>query len=137
MASASVVPGWLADAFDCLAAGDVDGWASIYSPDAVHEFPFAPREDERRLVGRDAIAARLREVFDAEKGRLRFGSFDNVRVREAGDEVIIEGDGHHRRTTDGTPVEIGCVWFITRHDGQVTRFRDYMNPVTLAAHRLM
>src|SRR5689334_5460499 len=136
MAPASVVPGWLAEAFDSLAAGDVDGWASIYAPDAVHEFPFAAAEQRRRIEGRDAIAARLHEVFDAEKGRLRFGSFDNVRVREAGDEVIVEGDGHHR-TVDGTPVEIRCAWIITRRDGRVTHFRDYMNPVTLAAHRLM
>ena len=135
MAPVSVVPGWLAEAFDCLAAGDVDGWASIYAPDAVHELPFAAGEDERRIEGRDAIAARLRAVFDAEIGRLRFGSFDNVRVREAGDEIIIEGDGHHR-TVDGTPVEISCVWFITRRDGQVTHFRDYMNPMTLATHQL-
>jgi ketosteroid isomerase-like protein len=133
MAPVSVVPGWLAEAFDCLAAGDVEGWARIYAPDAVHELPFAAAE-ERRMEGREAITARLREVFDADMGRLRFGSFDNVRVREAGDEVIVEGDGHHR-TVDGTPVEISCVWFITRHDGQVTHFRDYMNPLTLAAHR--
>lgn len=126
MAPVSVVPGWLAEAFACLADGDVDGWASIYAPDAVHEFPFAAGEDERRVEGRDAIAARLRGVFDAKQGRLRFGSFDNVRVREAGDEIIIEGEGHHR-TADGTPVAIGCVWFITRRDGQVTHFRDYMN----------
>ena len=136
MAPASAVPGWLAEAFDCLAVGDVDGWASIYAPDAVHEIPFAPEERRRRLEGREAIAARLREVFDVDKGRIRFGSFDNVRVRESGDEVIIEGDGHHRRTADGAPVEIRCVWFITRRGGQVTHFRDYMNPLILSAHQL-
>ena len=137
MAPTSAVPGWLAAAFDCLAAGDVDGWAGIYAPDAVHEFPFAPEAAERRLEGRAAIAARLREVFDADHGRLRFGRFDNVRIREAGDEVIIEGDGHHRRAADDAPVEISCVWFITRKDGQVTHFRDYMNPLALSAHQLM
>jgi uncharacterized protein len=136
MAPTSVLPGWLTAAFDRLAAGDVDGWASIYAPDAVHELPFAPNDQERRIEGRAAIAARLREVFDADRGRLRFGSFDNVRVREAGDETIIEGEGHHHRTADGAPVEISCVWFITRRDGQVTRFRDYMNPLTLATHEL-
>ncbi|WP_424187708.1 nuclear transport factor 2 family protein [Actinokineospora sp. G85] len=136
MAPVSVVPGWLAKAFDCLAAGDVEGWAGIYAPDAVHEFPFAAEEDERRIEGRNAIAARLREVFDAAQGRLRFGSFDNVLAREAGDEIVIEGDGHHR-TIDGEPVEIRCVWFITRRDGQVTHFRDYMNPLTLGTHQLM
>lgn len=136
MAPTSVLPGWLAEAFDRLAAGDVDGWARIYAPDAVHELPFAPEDQERRIEGRAAIAARLSDVFDLDKGRLRFGRFDNVRVREAGDEVIIEGDGHHRRTADGTSVDISCVWFITRHDGHVTHFRDYMNPLTLSAHGL-
>ena len=136
MAPTSVLPGWLAEAFDRLAAGDVDGWMNIYAPDAVHELPFAPEEQERRIEGRDAIAARLCEIFDLGTGRLRFGTFDNVRVREAGDEIIIEGDGHHRRTADDTPVEISCVWFITRRDGQVTHFRDYMNPLTLSTNHL-
>lgn len=123
MAPTSVLPGWLAAAFDALAVGDVDGWARIYAPDAVHELPFGPGV---RIEGRDAIAARLREIFDADEGRLRFGTFDNVRVREIGEEVIIEGEGHHHRRADGTPVDIGCVWFITRHEGHVTHFRDYM-----------
>lgn len=136
MSPASVLPGWLAEAFESLVAGDVDGWARIYAPDAVHELPFAAEADERRIEGRDAIAARLAEVFDSGRGRLRFGSFDNVRVRETGDEVIIEGDGHHRRTDDGTPVDIRCVWFITRRHGRVTHFRDYMNPLTLSTHQL-
>lgn len=105
-------------------------------PDAVHEFPFAPEDHERRIEGREAIAARLRQVFDLDQRRLRFGSFDNVRVRETGDEVIIEGDGHHRRAADDTPVEISCAWFITRRDGYVTHFRDYMNPLPLATHQL-
>lgn len=136
MSPTAVLPGWLAEAFESLVAGDVDVWASIYAPDAVHEVPFAPEARERRIEGREAIAARLGEVFDSGKGRLRFGTFDNVHVREIGDEVIIEGDGHHRRTVDDTPVEIRCVWFITRRDGQVTHFRDYMNPLTLSTHQL-
>ena len=136
MSPTSALPGWLAEAFASLVDGDVDGWARIYAPDAVHELPFAPEAHERRIEGREAIAARLREVFDSGEGRLRFGTFDNVRVREIGDEVIIEGDGHHRRTVDDAPVEIRCVWFITRRDGQVTPFRDYMNPLTLSTHQL-
>lgn len=137
MTATSVLPEWLAEAFACLAAGDVDGWARIYATDAVHELPFAPEGSERRMAGREAIAARLKEVFDADKGLLRFGTFDNVRLREVGDEIIIEGEGHHRLAADDTPVDISCVWFITRHDDRVTHFRDYMNPLALAAHRLM
>jgi ketosteroid isomerase-like protein len=56
-------------------------------------------------------------------------------VPDIGDEIIIECEGHHRRTADGTPVDIGCVWFITGRDGLVTYFRDYMNPVTRSTHQ--
>jgi uncharacterized protein len=131
-----VVPDWLAAAFEALVAGDVDGWASMYAADAVHELPFAPGGREIRLEGREEIAARLREVFDRDEGRLRFGSFDDVRVREVGDEVIVEGEGRHHRSSDGSPVTIRCIWFITRHDGEVTRFRDYMDPRPLTTHEL-
>ncbi|PRY36702.1 nuclear transport factor 2 family protein [Umezawaea tangerina] len=137
MPHAPAVPDWLTRAFDRLAVGDVDGWADIYAPDAVHEIPFTADDVPVRLVGRETIAARLREVYDADAGRLRFGSFDVLRLHEGGDEVVVEGVGRHRRAADDTPVEIGCVWFITRHDGQVTHFRDYMNPAALAAHQLM
>jgi uncharacterized protein len=136
MAPMTTVPRWLAAAFESLAAGDVEGWAEIYAPDAVHELPFAPGGREIRLEGREEIAARLREVFDRDEGRLRFGTFDDVRVREVGDEVIVEGEGRHRRSADGTPVTIRCVWFITRRGGRVTHFRDYMDPQPLSAHEL-
>jgi uncharacterized protein len=128
MSSTSAIPEWLARASDSLAAGDVDGWMEIYAPDAVHEFPFAPEGAIRRLEGRDAIAAYMRQL----PARIRFGSFSEVRVREAGNEVIIEATGHHQRVADGTPMDLSYVWFITREDGRVSRFRDYMNPLQLS-----
>ena len=102
--------------------------SEIYTPDAVHEFPFAPEGAIRQLVGRDAIAAYMRLLPE----RIRFGSLSDVRVHEAGDELIIEATGHHRRIPDDTPRELSYVWFITLRDGQVTHFRDYMNPLQLS-----
>ena len=81
-----------------------------------------------RLEGRDAIADYMRNL----PRRMRFGSFSDVRVREAGEEVIIEATGHHRNIADDTPRDLDYVWFITRRDGQVTHFRDYMNPLQLS-----
>jgi ketosteroid isomerase-like protein len=123
MASTSKLPGWFARAIEALRVGDVDGYLDIYAPDAVHEFPFAPEGAVRRLEGREAIAAYMRRLPE----HIRFGELDNVRVRESGDEVIIEATGHHRSIPDDTPMDLGYVWFITRRDGQVMHLRDYMS----------
>ncbi len=129
MSPTSTLPLWFSRAIDALKAGDVDGWVQIYAPDAVHEFPFAPPGAPRRLEGRDAIAAYLRQL----PGRIRFGALSDVRVREAGDELIIEATGHHHRLRDETPSDLSYVWFITRRDGQVAHIRDYMNPLQLSS----
>ena len=86
MEPTSVLPAWFADAVGSLAAGDVDGWISMYAPDAVHEFPWAPEGRVRRLEGRDAIAAYMSRLPQV----MRFGPLTDVRVREAGDELIVE-----------------------------------------------
>jgi uncharacterized protein len=129
MSPSSSLPDWLSRAIGALQAGDIDGWMDLYAPDAVHEFPFAPEGSIRRLEGRDAIVAYMRRLPEL----IRFGTLSGVRVREAGEEWIIEATGHHRRAADGAPRDISYVWFITRRDGRVTQIRDYMNPLQLSA----
>lgn len=128
MSPTSSLPAWFAHAIEALQAGDIDGWMEIYAPNATHEFPFAPTGAVRRLEGRDAISAYMSQL----PGRIRFGSLSDVRVREVGDELIIEATGHHRRVSDDTAREISYIWFITRRNGQVTYIRDYMNPLQLS-----
>jgi hypothetical protein len=128
MSPTSSLPAWFAHAIEALQAGDISGWMEIYAPGAIHEFPFAPTGAVRRLEGRDAISAYMSQL----PGRIRFGSLSDVRVREVGDEIIIEATGHHRRVSDDTAREINYIWFITRHSGQVTHIRDYMNPLQLS-----
>jgi ketosteroid isomerase-like protein len=125
MSHKASLPSWFARAIEALQGGDIDGWMEIYSPDAIHEFPFAPEGATRSLEGHDVIGAYMSQP----PSRIRFGSLSNVRVREAGDERIIEATGHHRRIADNTPMDLSYVWFITRRDGKVTHFRDYMNPL--------
>ena len=128
MSLSPVLPPWFASAVEALQAGDIDAYMEMYAPDAVHEFPFAPEGAVPRLVGRDAIAAYMRNL----PSRIRFGSLTDVRLREVGDEVIIEAKGHHRRVPDGAPRDLNYVWFITRRNGKVTHYRDYMNPLQLS-----
>ncbi len=128
MSPTSSLPTWFARAIEALQSGNINGWMEIYSPDAVHEFPFAPEGAPRRLEGRDAIAAYMSQL----PSRIRFGSLSDVRVREAGDELIIEATGHHHRLPENTPRDLSYVWFITLRDGKVTHIRDYMNPSQLS-----
>ena len=128
MAITSSLPAWFAHAVEALQAGDIDGWMEIYADDAVHEFPFAPEGAPRSLERRNVVAACMAQC----PWRIGFGSLTDLRVREAGDELIVEATGHHRRVSDDAPRDLGYVWFITRRDGKVTRIRDYMNPLQLS-----
>ena len=127
MPPTSSLPEWLMRASEALKAGNIDGWMEIYSPEAVHEFPFAPESVPRRLIGRDAIAAYMQRLLQ----RIRFGTLSDICVRESGDELIIEATGHHWNIPDDTSRDISYVWFINRRDGRVTHYRDYMNPLQL------
>jgi uncharacterized protein len=121
---ASVLPTWLADAVNSLAAGDIDAWMKIYTPDAVHELPFSRDGVMRRVEGHEQIAAYMSRL----PGRIRFGAIGEIRAREVGDELIVEAEGHHHRT-DGTPFDVRYIWFITIRDGLVSYFRDYTLPL--------
>ncbi|MGW8378273.1 nuclear transport factor 2 family protein [Streptomyces sp. ODS28] len=127
--SANGLPAWFARALDSLSEGDVDGWVQVYAPDAVHEFPFAAEGEVRRLEGREAIAAYLARLPE----HIRFGYFSDIRVREAGDELIVEAQGHHHRLPEDVPFDLDYVWFVTVRDGRVAHLRDYMGPPRPAA----
>jgi ketosteroid isomerase-like protein len=129
MSSTSALPPWLARAITALQTGGIDAYSDMYAPDAVHEFPFEPPGAVPRLVGRETIAAYMRQLPE----HIRFGSLSDVRARESGEELIIEATGHHRRVSDDAPMDLCYVWFITRKHGPVTHFRGSMNPLQLAA----
>jgi uncharacterized protein len=122
--SADTFPQWLSDAIDGLASGNVDAWMDVFNDDAVHEFPFAAPGALQRLEGKEAIKRFMVDIA----GRIRFGTFSDVQVRETGDEVVIEAEGHHWDAATGDPFDLRYVWIITRRDGRVTRLRDYMGP---------
>ena len=123
------LPRSIETAVKALQAGNIDGWMEIYAADAVHEFPFAPKDSVQKLEGRDKIAAYMGQL----PTMIHFGDLSDIRVREADDELIIEATGHHRRVRDDTSCDVSYVWFITRRNGKVVQFRDYTNPLQLAS----
>ena len=95
----SSLPEWLAGALAALQAGDIDRWMAIYAQDAVHEFPFASEDGPRRLEGQDTIRAFLEPLLAG----MLYGEFSDIRVHDAGDELIVEATGHHQSASDGAP----------------------------------
>ncbi len=130
MTSSSTLPPWFSRAVESLWAGDLDGFTSIFAPNALYEIPFTP-SGPVRLTNREEIATFMRGLLDA--GRLRYGSFTEVRAYETGEDLIVEAVARHHRSADGSPVDLSYIWFVTRQDGHVTRFRDYMNPLEISS----
>ncbi len=127
--SATSAPGWFIAAQDALHAGDVAGFLEMYADDAVHEFPWAPEGRPQRLEGKAAIARYMEQLpamvqFDSD-------AFNDMQVREAGDELIVEATATGTRPGTGEPFYMQYVWFITHNNGRVTHFKDYMNPLLL------
>jgi len=121
-------PEWFTTAVESLLAGNVDGFVQMYDDEAVHEFHYASEGRPERLEGKTAIA----EYMENLPARVRFDpdSFDDMQVREAGDELIVEVTGHGTRPGSDAPFNMHYVWwFITHKNGRVTRFRDYLNPL--------
>ncbi|WP_037861451.1 nuclear transport factor 2 family protein [Streptomyces sp. NRRL S-340] len=130
MASSSNLPPWFSRALDSLWAGDLGGFTSIFAQDALYEIPFTPTGPVR-LTSREEIGAFMRGLLD--DGRLRYGRLTEVRAYETGDDLIVEAVARHHRSADGSPIDLSYIWFVTRRDGYVTRFRDYMNPLEISA----
>ena len=82
----SAAPEWFTATLEALRAGDVDGFVQMYDDDAVHEFPFTPEGRPQRLEDKSAIAEYMKDL----PAIVQFDSFDDVRFREAGDELIVE-----------------------------------------------
>lgn len=129
MQRTSTLPIWLERGIESLQAGDINGWMEVYAEDAIQEFPFAAEGTPTRLVGRDEIGDYLGKL----PSLVHFGPFRYSSVREVGDDLIVEAIGHHRRVSDNAPRDVTYVWFITLREGKVTHFRDYMNPLQIAA----
>ena len=87
MSSSSTLPEWFSEALACLQAGDIDGYMSVYAPDAVHEFPWASEGQVHRFEGCDAIAAymgQLPEFITHRDGKItRWQDYMNPRQRSA------------------------------------------------------
>ncbi|WP_329424353.1 nuclear transport factor 2 family protein [Streptosporangium sp. NBC_01495] len=109
------------------AAGRVDEWVTLFAPDAVLEFPFAPPGVPQRVTGRDALFAHMSnfpETFDVEFVDLVFHQTVDPSL------VIAEFRSTGTARPTGKPYEQTCVSVVrTDDDALITHYLDYWNPL--------
>jgi uncharacterized protein len=118
-------------ALDRLLAGDMSGFADLWAPDGVMEFPFAPPGWPTRLDGREAVRGYLRgypavytvtEVIERTVHETTDPEVIVVEFAVAG--LLVRTGGRYRRP---------YICVLTVRDGRIARYRDYWSPAGMTA----
>ena len=117
-----------------LGAMDLDGVADLFAEDADFDYPFGYAGSASEIHGREALRAHLHETRDGIGERMRIAEFNAV-VHDTTDPAVAVVEWEVVGTTVATGESFrfpSGVSVITVHDGEITRFRDYTNPVGAA-----
>lgn len=116
---------------DLLRAKDMNALADLWAPDGTAEFPFAVGASPRRLDGREAVREYLAGYPDLVD--VREIPALTVHRTDRPDTVVVEFTAHGRTVATGEPYRLDYVTVVTTHDGLITRYRDYWNPLAVAS----
>jgi uncharacterized protein (TIGR02246 family) len=108
--------------------GDADGFAELFTPDAVIEVPFAgPPGMPARLEGREAIRESARQVMASP---LRLEDFEVAELYQTQDPevVIVEMRTKGTVTTTGRSFAATSIQILRIRDGHIVLFRDFPDP---------
>ena len=108
-----------------LIAQDYEKWLSLFSEDAVFEFPYAPAGYTQRLAGMEEIRNYMYE-FPKLMNILSFSSPDLIVYK---DTIVAEYTCDAVMTGTGKPYRQTYISVINIRDGKITRFKDYWNPM--------
>lgn len=116
---------------DTFLAKDMKGWADLCDENVVVEFPFAPDVASRRMVGRAAIYAYLKDypnVIDVK-------CMPTLKILETTDPnvAIVEWSVSGRVIPNGNPYEMSYATFVTVRNGLIVNYREYWNPMVFMA----
>ncbi|KAA0940715.1 MULTISPECIES: nuclear transport factor 2 family protein [Streptomyces] len=116
-----------------LLAKDITGWVDLWDEHGVFEFPFAPEGWPRRLEGKAAVAAYMRDYPD----HIDLHDFpaSDLTVHETGDSgtIVVEMRGVGRLVRTDAPFDMRYIAVVSVADGLITRYRDYWNPLAVSA----
>ena len=109
--------------------GDADGFADLFTPDAVMEFCFhgPPGGEPVRLAGREAIRDYSRQVMALP---LRIEVYEVAELYQTQDPavVVVEMRAKATVTATGRPVTATSIQVLRIQDGHIALFRDFADP---------
>jgi uncharacterized protein len=112
-----------------MLAGDADGFADLFAPDAVMEFCFhgPPGSAPVRLEGREAIRAYSRQFTDSP---LRLDDYEVAELYQAQDPAVVIAEMRTTATltTTGRSLTARSIQVLRISGGQIALFRDFADP---------
>jgi ketosteroid isomerase-like protein len=110
-----------------VSSGQIREWVSLFAPDGVLEFPYAPAGVPRTVRGHDALLAHMAhfpQTFDVRFVDLVFHETTDPRV------VVAEFRSTGQAIATGKPYEQTCISIVhTDAEARITRYVDYWNPL--------
>jgi uncharacterized protein len=116
---------------DTFLAKDMKGWADLCDENVVAEFPFSPDPTGRKIVGRAAIYAFLKDYPKA----IDIKSLPTLKIHATDDPnvAIAEWSVSGRVISNGNPYELSYATVVTVRNGLIVNYREYFNPQAFMA----
>lgn len=111
-------PQLLKRSLDTYLAKDMKGWADLCDENVVAEFPFSPDPATRRLVGRAAVYAYIKDYPKA----IDIKSIPTLKIHATSDPnvAIAEWSVSGRVISNGNPYELSYATVVTFRNGLMT-----------------
>ena len=126
--SSAVPADVLARRRELMLAGDADGLADLFAPDAVMEFAFhGPPGTPVRVEGREAIREYSRRVMASP---LSLEEYEVTELYQAQDLEVVVVEMRARATiaTTGQSFTAMSIQILRIRDGRIVLFRDFADP---------
>jgi hypothetical protein len=108
-------------------------FADLFAADGVLRYPFAvPGLQPDELRGRETIRAFFAGMASARDSFAQDGVDAAVWETDDPEVVVTEITHGGRVTATGAPYRLTALGIIRVHDGEITQYDDYMNPVAIA-----
>jgi uncharacterized protein (TIGR02246 family) len=118
---------------EVMLSGDADGFADLFTPDAVMEFAFhGPPGTPVRLEGREAIREYSRSITASP---LRLEEYEVTELYQDQDQevVVVEMRARAASATTSQSFTATSIQVLRIQDGQIALFRDFADPRNLEA----
>lgn len=108
---------------DTFLAKDMKGWAELCDENVVAEFPFSPDPATRKLVGRAAVYAYIKDYPKA----IDIKAIPTLKIHGTDDPnvAIAEWSVSGRVISNGNPYELSYATVVTFRNGLMVNYREY------------